>query len=226
MGDITGLITDKTFDEGTNVEKARGATFDGELGIEVKLRDFEVSSFELCLGNITVNARNIDTFDTSNGLIFVSSTSGNSTCDNVDGLPCFDFFFDAECPPEPIHRSCECEDGMVGLELQYIGDDDVSITVHRGWSTSRIYASFDDISRGDVFNVTSKPMTTKFGTWTTFTMTSSNDEEVICRGKVRKCDVSMIGSQVQGCDDLIVLSWIDGDDALCDEVAVDDSTSF
>lgn len=104
--DLTGLITEETFADGTNVERAIG-TFgpNGKLGIEVVLSDDAVSTFQLCLGNVTVDGNNVNDFnvttiDTSSGVIVVSDADDSDDDDGdaqtqylqnctVDGLPCF-----------------------------------------------------------------------------------------------------------------------------------------
>ena len=99
--DLTDLITEGTFLDGTNVESAVGAIGpNGELGIEVELSDDAVLSFELCLGNVTVDGENVNDFnattiDTSSGMVIVvdydddsNSTEYLEDCD-IDGLPCF-----------------------------------------------------------------------------------------------------------------------------------------
>ena len=101
--DFTALVTDATFANGTNVESAQGILGpDGTLGLEVVLRDYlNTHTFELCLGNVTVDAQhaanfNITSIGTSHGSLLINSSQTLPDC-AIDGLPCFDFFFDAAC---------------------------------------------------------------------------------------------------------------------------------
>ncbi len=75
ISDINSLITDETFTIGPNILTAEGVIINGSLGILVKLIDYNVSYFELCLGNIIVNLQdvytlNVTTIDVSIGYIF------------------------------------------------------------------------------------------------------------------------------------------------------------
>lgn len=103
--DLTNLVSDDTFGNGTNVQNVTGLrSDDGRLGLLVTLTNATSDEFTICLGNITVNAANLDSFNLNttdvgtNGTVFVNDPSvltGNDTECPINGLPCFDFFFDA-----------------------------------------------------------------------------------------------------------------------------------
>lgn len=139
-------------------------------------------------------------------------------------MPCFDFFFESECPKPPfdpsVYRDCQCKNGMIELEFEYIGFEDVSITFLRG--RNQVYKTFE-VSQGDTISLTPFPSKT-FKTWTYVAIDDKSGNQ-ICGGRVRKCRQDVIDSAVYGCNDLIVRSWTAGDGALCDEFSVDLSDS-
>merc|ERR1712228_227427 len=146
------------------------------------------------------------------------------TCYNVNGLPCFDFFFEAECPKplfDPsVYRNCKCKNGMTELEFEYIGSENVSVTFLRGRNT--VYDSFE-VSQGDIISLTPLPAKT-FKTWTYVAINDKSGQQ-ICGGRVKRCRQDIIDSAVYGCADLIIRSWTAGDGALCDVYSVDLSDS-
>merc|ERR1740123_400465 len=223
VADLTALIVST----GTNVLNAQGAMFDDVLGIEIELIDNTASTFELCLGNISVSAENIDDLNidsigTSTGQLIVNDIA--TSCDNMDGLPCFDFFFEAECPDgidfDPsLYRSCECDDGMVAVEFEYVGDAAAaSITFIRDKYYE--YATFAGVVNGDLMTVVSEPKDDKFRKYFYVSVVDEASGEQICDGRIRKCKAYIIDSAVDGCDALMVRSWTDGDGALCDAYAI------
>ena len=145
-----------------------------------------------------------------------------------------DFFFDADCPrnstsddtttPAPVEdntfRSCDCEGDQIALELQYVGDDTVTVDVTRlknGKGSS--YATFESVANGD-------SLTVEAGDYGTFKrnaglkVTDSNGDAV-CTGSVKSCKMSNVGEDAKGCEGVIaVVSFTSGDGALCDSVAV------
>eukprot|EP01084_Bolivina_argentea_P080544 145889_1 len=229
--DITGLITDETFEAGTNVASAEGAIIDGQLGILIELESLDVATFEICVGNVTVNGDNIDTLnittiDVSTGTAYVNTTDGVNECP-INGLPCFNFFFDAECPDNvtEIYRSCECVDGMVSIDVLYTGTDNVTVLFTRLTGQRGLHYGEFDVVQGDI--VTAAPTTTAKPTlgWKTGVALLDASGDVICEGGIRKCREDVIGEEVDGCEDLVVLSWTAADGALCDEIAITGSSS-
>ena len=146
-----------------------------------------------------------------------------------------DFFFLADCPgnvtddtttttPAPIedltYRSCDCNGDQIGLELQYIGDDTVSIDVTRlKKGKGSTYATFKEVVNGDKMTVEAGAFV-KFKNNAGVKVIGSNGDTV-CTGSVKSCKMNGIGEDVKGCEGVVtVVSFTSGDGALCDSVAV------
>eukprot|EP01083_Nonionella_stella_P011169 31763_1 len=120
--DINTLIADETFHAGTNIKHAVGLHINGELGISVELMtyDTENTQFKICLRNIIINTDDltnhstaVSSIGTSHGMLvnnFKGKESQN-TC-NIDGIPCFRFFFErpsATCVPNTTNNYNDLE---------------------------------------------------------------------------------------------------------------------
>lgn len=97
--DLLLLILD--FKNDSNVASLIATQINGTWGYLLTLLDDSMPSFELCLQNITVNADNVGDLtgnvtelETSTGFVTISPDMG---CP-ITGLPCFNFFFSADCP--------------------------------------------------------------------------------------------------------------------------------
>merc|ERR1712157_448551 len=90
------------------------------------------------------------------------------------------------------------------------------------------YASFSDISSGDILSVSSRAIQSEFGEKTWVTITDSDGDKICNKGKIKACKSSIVAQEVIDCDALIVISFTSGDGALCDVDAIsliDDSSS-
>jgi len=243
--DLDSLITNETFANDNNVANAYGATRNGMLGIIIELKNESVSTFELCLGNITVNGENLDTLnvttiDTSSGIVYVNNSgAANYTECPIDGLPCFDFFFDAPCPndsalltttmdqglpaPLSIERDCNCEEGTTSFSLTYTGDNDATVVLTRSRRDGAEYGSYS-VSNGDTFTVYS--ISAGFDTFAYITGVNVYDAgsgDVICiYDRLYASRPYQVGRIIGRCSVLTVNSFVCADGALCDDTAVAD----
>lgn len=258
--DLTDLITFT----GPNIVSAEGTSINGQLGIFVTFKNdtFDNQSlsttFEICLGNVTVDATNLDDFgfgnfsvnttrllrtiEVSNGTVFTNGEPGIDprTASNIseafdecpiDGLPCFNFFFDAECPvPEEddgVLRGCDCEDDIAAYQLTYTdpgsqGDISVTFTRTRRGSGGN-YAEDVTLSDGDTIMIEAESLNKDAFKKHTGVFIRDEDGDLLCQGRITKCNLDYINEPVRDCEDigLNVDFSVDNGGFTCDEQAVE-----
>eukprot|EP01084_Bolivina_argentea_P243054 407539_1 len=105
VSDVSHVITNDTFKNGSNVKQAVGYLYGDTLGILVQLIDKTVSGFELCVRNIKHKkdkSVHIEKIGTSKGIVWINSTNEIPDC-TVHGLPCFNFNFTKTCDRSSIN---------------------------------------------------------------------------------------------------------------------------
>jgi len=231
-GDIDNIIGD----DGTNVESASGSrNGDGDLGITVVLEDPDVDAFTLCFENVIVTTgfnQTKDDLDIGGGTYDYSDTECEGT-----GLPCLNFFFGCDgdlIGPEaetadPFLReivlsdtqNCDCQNGMSEMTLQYTGTQTASrivgyYNVNKVPKSKLSSCEFFDVQPGDTISCSAGSKDT-FRRKTQFEVYYDGDDDASCSGTAKtKCSKMIVGKSIKNCDELMVLSHIDGDGAFCD----------
>lgn len=118
-------------------------------------------------------------------------------------------------------RNCECHKGMVELTLKYLGQTTASSIigyyVDKKGENEEVLCSFYDVDPEDEITCSSGSLS-KLKRRTAFIVSYDDDDDArSCSGDIKtKCPTDIIGDALDGCNDLVVLSFVDGDGALCD----------
>eukprot|EP01084_Bolivina_argentea_P115914 206056_1 len=227
--DLTNLITSIT-NINNNVISATGTKINDKLGILVTFESqYAVTEFELCLGNVIVDSqfnKKKTMIKTGKGLM---KWNDKYKC-NVDGLPCLNFFFDVPCPlPEYIiKKDCNCNKGIKSLSIVYNPNNglNASISVYLNpRRTDTVLCVFENISPGQQIQCESKPYR-KFHKKTYFVVSyigNSNN----CVGKFdTTCNGIKIGDISNGCNDLHIVSYVDGYGSFCDKNVLNEDNTI
>eukprot|EP01083_Nonionella_stella_P114401 338235_1 len=198
--------------------------------------------FENVAVTTTFNKERHDLDVATNGAIVFTDWSGDTAACTSLGLPCLNFFFGCEedlIGPEKriiasqksiqlnANHNCDCDRGMTALTLRYVGDQTAASIVVYNARWRLILCTFTNVKKGEKITCTAD--NTKDGTFTRQTRFSVSYENrrrslvdlndiknADCVGLMQtSCAVQIIGDKVIGCSDLVVVSHVDGDGALC-----------
>eukprot|EP01083_Nonionella_stella_P315942 1143002_1 len=198
--------------------------------------------FENVAVTTTFNKERHDLDVATNGAIVFTDWSGDTAACTSLGLPCLNFFFGCEedlIGPEKriiasqksiqlnANHNCDCDRGMTALTLRYVGDQTAASIVVYNARWRLILCTFTNVKKGEKITCTAD--NTKDGTFTRQTRFSVSYENrrrslvdlndiknADCVGLMQtSCAVQIIGDKVIGCSDLVVISHVDGDGALC-----------
>ena len=119
-------------------------------------------------------------------------------------------------------QNCDCDNGMTQITLEYVGEKTASKIVgyYNGnkMSTSQLDdCEFSNVETGDTITCSAGSYG-KFKGKTRFEVfyEGNEDDEADCSGDAKtKCKKMTIGKSIKNCDDLVVVSHVDGDGALC-----------
>ena len=119
-------------------------------------------------------------------------------------------------------QNCDCDNGMTQITLEYVGEKTASEIVgyYNGnkMSTSQLEdCKFSNVEPGDTITCSAGSYG-KFKRKTRFEVfyEGNEDDEADCSGDAKtKCKKMTIGKSIKQCDDLVVVSHVDGDGALC-----------
>ena len=120
-------------------------------------------------------------------------------------------------------ENCDCENGMTQITLRYVGEQTASkilgfYNVMNTAETPLKDCEFVNVQNGDTITCSAGAYGT-FKRKTRFEIyyDGDNEDEADCIGDARtKCRKMIVGRSLPNCDDLVVLSHLDGDGAFCD----------
>eukprot|EP01084_Bolivina_argentea_P005784 10923_1 len=134
--DISTLIADKTHHVATNVKSAVGTFMNGKFGISVQLNTYDVerTRFKLCLKNIIASTEDLtgsidlSSIGISHGMLMhnLKGKESQNTC-NIDGLPCFSFFFhqsSPKCVPDTGSNHSDLVERVIASTTEQSHDND------------------------------------------------------------------------------------------------------